>query len=105
VTRAARLLEAVAARVALLLVAVFTTGGFTVAGRPFTRADEFVILLAVIVALRALAAPLPLPTVSAARIAVVDPPPDLHLSDGRWNQRVRPRPRAGAADAARHRLS
>lgn len=70
-TRAARLLEAVAACVALLLVAVFATGSFTVAGRPFARADEFVILLAVIVALRALAAPLPLPTVSAAWIAVV----------------------------------
>ena len=69
-TRAARPLEAVAACVALLLVTLFVTGGFTVAGRPFTRADEFVILLAVIVALRALVAPLRWPEVSPARVAV-----------------------------------
>jgi uncharacterized membrane protein len=71
VTRAARPLEAVAAGVALLLVVVLATGGFTVAGHPFTRPDEFVILLAVLVALRALAAPLRLPEVSPARAAVV----------------------------------
>jgi hypothetical protein len=70
VTRAVRPLEAVAACVALLLMAVFATGGFTVAGRSFTRADEFVSVLAVIVALRALAAPLRLPEVSPARVAV-----------------------------------
>ena len=54
-TRAARLLEAVAACVALLLVVVVARGALTVAGHSFTRADEFVIALAVVVALRALA--------------------------------------------------
>ena len=70
-TRAARLLEAAAACVALLLGVLIATGGLTVAGRSFTRADEFVILLAVIVALRALAAPLRLPTVAPARLAIL----------------------------------
>jgi len=70
-TRAVRPLEAVAASVALLLMAVFATGGFTVAGRSFTRADEFVIVLAVIVALRTLAAPLRLPQMSPARVAML----------------------------------
>ena len=70
-TRAARPLEAVAVCVALLLVSVIATGGFTVAGRSFTRADEFVIVLAVIVALRTLAPPLRLPQVSPARVAVL----------------------------------
>jgi len=71
VTRAARPLEAAAACVALLLVVVIATGGLTVAGRALTRADEFVILLAVLVAVRALAAPLPLPTVAPARLAIL----------------------------------
>ena len=69
-TRAARPLEAVAACVALLLVVMIATGRLTVAGRSFTRADEAVILLAVIVALRALAAPIRLPVVSPARLAI-----------------------------------
>jgi uncharacterized membrane protein len=70
VTRAARPLEALAASVALLLMVLFATGGFTVAGRLFTRADEFLIVLAVLVALRGLVAPLRLPHVSPARVAV-----------------------------------
>jgi uncharacterized membrane protein len=70
VTRAARPLEAVAACVALLLVVMIATGRLTVAGCSFTRADEAVILLAVIVALRALAAPIRLPAVSPARLAI-----------------------------------
>ena len=69
-TRAARPLEAVAACVALLLVVVIATGSLTVGGRSFARADEFVILLAVLVALRALAAPLPVPAVAPARLAI-----------------------------------
>jgi len=69
-TRAARLLEAAAACVALVLVAVIATGGFAVAGRSLARADEVVIPLAVLVALRALAAPRRLPTVTPARIAI-----------------------------------
>jgi len=71
VTRAARLLEAVAACVALLLVVVIARGALTVAGHSFTRADEFVIALAVVVALRALAAPLRLPAVSPASMAIL----------------------------------
>jgi uncharacterized membrane protein len=70
-TRAARLLEAAAACVALLLVAMIATGGFRAAGRSFNRADELVIALAVIVALRALAAPLRLPALAPARLAML----------------------------------
>jgi uncharacterized membrane protein len=70
-TRAARLLEAAAACVALLLVAMIATGGFRAAGRSFNRADELVIVLAVIVALRALAAPLRLPALAPARLAML----------------------------------
>jgi len=70
-TRAARLLEAAAACVALLLVAMIATGGFRAAGRSFNRADELVIALAVIVALRALTAPLRLPALAPARLAML----------------------------------
>ena len=70
-TVAARLLEAAAACVALLLAVMIGAGGFTVAGRSFNRADEFVITLAVIVALRALAAPLRLPAPAPARVAIL----------------------------------
>ena len=70
-TLAARLLEAAAAGVALLLAVMIATGGFTVAGRSFNRADELVIALAVIVALRALAAPLRLPSLVPARVAIL----------------------------------
>ncbi len=70
-TRAACLLEAAAACVALLLVAMIATGGFRAAGRSFNRADELVIALAVIVALRALAAPLRLPALAPARLAML----------------------------------
>jgi uncharacterized membrane protein len=71
VTRAARLLEVVAACVALLLVVVIARGALTVAGHSFTRADEFVIALAVVVALRALAAPVRWPAVSPATMAIL----------------------------------
>jgi uncharacterized membrane protein len=71
VTRAARLLEAVAACVALLPVVVIARGALTVAGHAFTRADEFVMARAVVVALRALAAPLRLPAVSPASMAIL----------------------------------
>lgn len=70
-TRAARLLEVGAACGALLLAVVIATGGFTIAGHAFTRADEFVIALAVIVALRALASPLRFPAVAPAKVAVL----------------------------------
>ena len=61
----------VAPCVALLLVVVIARGALTVAGHSFTRADEFVIALAVVVALRALAAPLRLPAVSPASVAIL----------------------------------
>ena len=70
-THAARPLEAVAACVALLLLVVFGTGGVTLAGRSFTRADDFVNCLAVVVALRALVAPLRFPAMPPARAALV----------------------------------
>jgi uncharacterized membrane protein len=71
VTHAARPLEAVAACVALLLLVVFGTGGVTLAGRSFTRADDFVNCLALVVALRALVAPLRFPAIPPARAALV----------------------------------
>ena len=58
-TRLARPLEAAALGVVLLLAAVLATGGWTVAGFPLTRAEDLVVLLAAIVALRGLLAPLP----------------------------------------------
>jgi hypothetical protein len=59
VTRLTRPLEALTAGVALVLVAMLATGGWTVGGLSLTRADELVILLAAIVALRALVARCP----------------------------------------------
>ncbi|HKC99076.1 MAG TPA: hypothetical protein VKG20_13640, partial [Methylomirabilota bacterium] len=70
-TVAARLLEAAAACVALLLALMIATGGFTAAGHSWNRADELVIALAVIVALRALAAPLPVPALAPSRLAIL----------------------------------
>ena len=69
-TRAARPLEAVAGCVTLLLLALIATGELSVGDPTFKRADEFVIVLALIVGLRAVAAPLRLPDVSPARVAV-----------------------------------
>ena len=69
-TRAARPPEAVAGCLALSLLAVIATGELTVAGPTFKRADEFVIVLALVVGLRAAAAPLRLPDVSPARVAI-----------------------------------
>jgi len=71
VTAASRLLEAVAAGIALLLLMVLVTGGLTVAGHAFTRADEFVIVLAVAVSLRVLVAPLRLPALSPRSVAIL----------------------------------
>jgi uncharacterized membrane protein len=68
VTRLTRPLEALTAGVALVLVAMLATGGWTVGGLSLTRADELVILLAAIVALRALVAPLAMPTVEPTRV-------------------------------------
>lgn len=67
----ARLLDATAACVALVLVVVLATGAFRVAGLSLTRADELVIGLAVIVALRVLVAPLGLPALAPTRIALL----------------------------------
>jgi len=71
VTVAPRLLEAVAAGIALLLLVVFVMGELTVAGHAFTRADEFIIALAVTLALRVLVAPLRLPALSPRSIAIL----------------------------------
>jgi uncharacterized membrane protein len=71
VTAAPRLLEAVAAGIALLLLVVLAMGELTVAGHAFARADEFVVALAVTVALRVLAAPLRLPALSPRSIAIL----------------------------------
>ena len=68
-TRAARPLEALAAGVAVLLMALLATGGWTIGGLPLTRADELVMVLAALVALRALVAPLPELRLSPARAA------------------------------------
>ena len=70
-TRAARLLEAVAAGVALLLLVLIARGSLTVAGHTFTRADEFVVALALVVALRACVAAMPLPAVPPAPVALL----------------------------------
>jgi uncharacterized membrane protein len=71
VTAASRLLEAVAAGLAALLLVVFVRGELAVAGHAFTRADEFVIALTVAVALRALGGPLRLPALSPRSIAIL----------------------------------
>src|SRR5262249_33540667 len=71
VTAASRLLEAVAAGIAVLLLVVLARGELTVAGHAFTRADEFVIALAVAVALRVLSGPVRLPALSPRSIAIL----------------------------------
>jgi len=70
-TRLARPLELVAGAVTAVLIAVFATGGWTVGGVPFTRAEDLVVVLAALIALRALVAPLAVPTVPPLRAAVV----------------------------------
>ena len=66
-TRLARPLELVAGGVTAVLIAVFATGGWTVGGVPFTRAEDLVVVLAALIALRALVAPLAVPTVPPLR--------------------------------------
>jgi len=67
VTGAARPLDAVAAGLVLLTVAVIATGGFTVRGLPVNRAEDVLVLATAVVALRALLAPIALPRVRPAR--------------------------------------
>jgi len=70
-TRLARPLELVAGVVTAVLIAVFATGGWTVGGVPLTRAEDLVVVLAALIALRGLVAPLAVPTVPPLRAAVV----------------------------------
>src|SRR5438876_17911 len=67
VTGAPRPLDAVAAGLVLLTVAVIATGGFTVRGLPVNRAEDVLVLATAVVALRALLAPIALPRVRPAR--------------------------------------
>jgi uncharacterized membrane protein len=66
VTGAARPLDAVAAGLVLLIVAVIATGGFTVRGLPVNRPEDLLVLAAAVVALRACVAPFALPRVRPA---------------------------------------
>ncbi len=63
----ARPLDVVAAGVSLLTVAVLATGGWHIGGLALTRAEDLVVLLAVIVGLRLVAAPVTVPGVRPAR--------------------------------------
>lgn len=63
----ARPLEVVAALVSLLILAVLATGDWRVAGVSPPRAEDLVVLLAAIAALRLLVAPVTLPAVRPAR--------------------------------------
>jgi uncharacterized membrane protein len=67
VTGAARPLDAVAAGLVLLIVAVIATGGFTVRGLPINRPEDLLVVAAAVVALRACVAPFALPRVRPAR--------------------------------------
>jgi uncharacterized membrane protein len=67
--RLARPLEALAAGGALLLLAVLATGGVTIGRLTLRRADEVLIFVAVTLALRALVAPIWIPTIGSARAA------------------------------------
>src|SRR5438876_687725 len=67
VTVLARPLDALAAGVLLLAVLVVATGGFTVRGLPINRPEDLLVVLATVVALRGLVAPIALPRVRPAR--------------------------------------
>src|SRR5439155_440217 len=66
VTVLARPLDALAAGVLLLAVLVVATGGFTVRGLPINRPEDLLVVLATVVALRGLVAPIALPRVRPA---------------------------------------
>ena len=66
-TGLARPLDALAAGVLLLAVLVVVTGGFTVRGLPLNRPEDLLVVLATVVALRGLVAPIALPRVRPAR--------------------------------------
>ena len=70
-TALARPLEVMAAAVSLLILAVLATGGWRVAGLALTHAEDLVVLLAALVAVRLLVAPVTLPTVRPARAVAV----------------------------------
>ena len=66
----ARGLEAAALLLALLLLGIVATGGWTVAGLILTRAEDVLVALVVVTAARALVAPLRWPAVAAGRVVV-----------------------------------
>ena len=70
-TGLARPLDALAAGVLLLAVLVVATGGFTVRGLPINRPEDLLVVLATVVALRGLVAPIALPRVRPARAVAV----------------------------------
>jgi uncharacterized membrane protein len=67
VRRAVRLLDALAVGLAAGAVAILATGGGHVGRLALTRAEDLVVALAVVLAVRALAAPVPVPRVRPVR--------------------------------------
>ncbi len=70
-TGLARPLELLAAAVSLVILAVLATGGWRIAGVPLTRAEDLVVVLVAIAALRLLVAPVRVPAVRPARAVAV----------------------------------
>ena len=64
-------LDAAAAALGVLALAILATGGWTIAGVPLTRAEDAVVALAVVVGARALLSPPRLPRVRPRRAIVV----------------------------------
>lgn len=67
----ARGLEAAAAALGVLALAILVTGGWTLAGVPLTRAEDVVVALAAVLGARALVAPLALPVPAPARAVAI----------------------------------
>jgi uncharacterized membrane protein len=66
----ARGLEAAALLLALLLLAVLATGGWKVGGMSLTRPEDILLALVAVAALRAMVAPVRLPSVAPGRVVV-----------------------------------
>lgn len=67
----ARVLELLATGLALLMFAVIATGGWTIDGLALTRPEDALVVLAVVVAIRAFVAPIPLPRLRPVRVVGV----------------------------------
>jgi len=70
VTVVARGLEAAALLLALLVLAIIATGGWKLAGVALTRPEDVLLALVVVVAARALLAPLRLPALAPRRVVI-----------------------------------